>query len=99
MTAADSRPMSIAGRRELLAPGEGEQPPDQLRALLGGAAGHAEDPALLLVERQPPLDQVEAAEHRGEQIVEIVRDAAGELADRVHLARLEQLALEHACGR
>ena len=32
-----------------------------------------------------------AAEHRGEQIVEIVGDAAGQLADRVHLAGLEQL--------
>ena len=40
------------------------------------------------------LDQAEPAEHRGEQIVEIVRDAAGQLADRVHLARLEQLVLE-----
>ena len=71
---------------KLLAAGEGEQPADQLGALLGGAAGHAEDLLLLLLERQPALDQAEAAEHRGEQIVEIVRDAAGQLADRVHLA-------------
>ena len=49
---------------------------------------------LLLVERHPPLDQAEPAEHRGEQIVEIVRDPAGQLADRVHLAGLDQLALE-----
>ena len=40
--------MSISAGCELLAPGEGEQAADQLGALLGGAAGHAEDPALLL---------------------------------------------------
>ena len=45
-------------------------------------------------QRQPPLDQADAAEHGGEQIVEIVGDAAGQLADRVHLAGLEQLLLE-----
>ena len=50
---------------------------------------------LLVVQLQPPLDQAEAAEHGGEQIVEIVGDAAGQLADRVHLARLEQLLFEH----
>ena len=77
-----------------LAAGEGEQPLDQLGALLGGAAGHADDLPVLLLERQPPLDQAEAAEHRGEQIVEIVGDAAGQLADRVHLARFEQLLLQ-----
>jgi hypothetical protein len=45
-----------------------------------------------------------AAEHVGqelghpdddrEDVVEVVRDAAGELADRLHLLRLAQLALE-----
>ena len=49
---------------------------------------------MLLLERQTALDQADAAEHRGEQIVEVVGDAAGQLADRVHLARLQQLVLE-----
>src|SRR3546814_10754958 len=34
------------------------------------------------------------AEHRGQYIVEIMRDAARELADRLHLRRLRDLALE-----
>ena len=91
--------MSIRVRLQLLAPGEGEQAADQLGALLGGAPGHAEDLLVLRPERQPPLDQADAAEHRGEQIVEVVGDAAGQLADRVHLPRLEQLVLERPCGR
>ncbi len=40
--------------------------------------------------RQPRLHQVEAAEHAGQHIVEVVRDAAGELAHRIHLLRLGQ---------
>ena len=38
--------------------------------------------------------QIAVADHRGHQIVEVVRDAAGELADRLHLLRLAQLLLE-----
>ena len=52
----------------------------------------AEDLPLLVLERGPPLDQAEAADDRSEQIVEVVRDAAGQLADRIHLARLDQLS-------
>ena len=37
-----------------------------------------------------PLDQLEAAHHGGQQIVEVVGDAAGQLADRFHLLRLEE---------
>ena len=39
---------------------------------------------------------VEIAEHRHQQIVEIVRDAAGELADHLHLLRLAQIAPRRA---
>ena len=98
MTVAESLPMSTSAGLQLLAAGEGEQPADQLGALLGGVAGHADDLRLLLVQRQPPLDHAEPAEHRGEQIVEIVRDAAGQLADRVHLAGLEQLFSSSCVG-
>ena len=38
--------------------------------------------------------QVAMPDDRGQDIVEIVRDAAGELADRLHLGRLRHLALE-----
>ena len=36
------------------------------------------------------------ADDAGEQVVEIVRDAAGQRAERFHLLRLEQLGLEFA---
>ena len=37
---------------------------------------------------QAPLDQFEAATNAGEQIVEVMGDAAGQLADGFHLAYL-----------
>ena len=45
---------------------------------------------------RPEAHQQEVAEadHRRQQVVEIVRDAAGELADRLHLLRLGELHLE-----
>ena len=39
------------------------------------------------------LQHLQRAENAGEQIIEIVSDAAGELADRLHLLRLAQLVL------
>ena len=41
-------------------------------------------------------EPVGVAEDRGEQVVEVVRDAAGELADRLHLLALSQAVLEIA---
>ena len=38
--------------------------------------------------------QVGEADHRGQQVVEVVRDAAGQLADRLHLLRLGELELQ-----
>ena len=43
-------------------------------------------PALL----DPGLHQVEGADDAGQQVVEVVGDAAGELADGLHLLRLAQ---------
>ena len=40
------------------------------------------------------LEQLQIADHDAEQIVEVVRDAAGELADRFHLLRLQQPRFE-----
>ena len=40
------------------------------------------------------LHQIDVAEDRGEQVVEVVRDAAGETPDRLHLLRLRELRLE-----
>ena len=38
--------------------------------------------------------QIGKSDHRRQQVVEIVRDAAGQLADRLHLLRLDELQLE-----
>ena len=44
------------------------------------------EPALI----EPGLHQVERSDDAGQQIVEVVRDAAGQLADGFHLLRLQQ---------
>lgn len=46
---------------------------------------------ILGVRRHPALGGLDVADDDGEQIVEIVRDAAGELAHRLHLLRLPEL--------
>jgi len=46
------------------------------------------------VRSQVFLENVGVADDRGQQIVEVVRDAAGEAAERVQLLRLPQLLLE-----
>src|SRR5262249_44849686 len=41
----------------------------------------------------PPGQQLEIATDHGQQIVEVVGDAAGQLADRLHLLRLAEMLL------
>ena len=69
---------------------------EQLAGQLGAAAGRFErglgdplEPRLL----DPRGDQLQPAHDRGEQIVEIVGDAAGELAHRLHLLGLAERLL------
>lgn len=38
--------------------------------------------------------QIAKSDYRGQQIVEIVRDTTGELADRLHLLRLRKLSFK-----
>ena len=60
-------------------------------AALGALHGVVDQPRELADRRGTRLlHQLEAAEDRHQQIVEVVRDAAGQLADRFHLLRLEQ---------
>ena len=87
-----SRLTSTALRIERLSPREGEQALGQLRGALG--AGQR------IVERafgarfdDAALGDAEIADDDGEQIVEVVRDAAGQLADGFHLLRLPQRLL------
>src|SRR5947209_16800228 len=81
-------------RLQALAAGEGKQAADELTPLLGGTLGHAEHTFLLVTELGAALEQAEAANYGSKQVVEIVRDPAGQLADRIHLLSLDQLAFE-----
>ena len=80
---------------ERLAPREGEQAMGQR----GGAVGRGRRQRRVALDfgvaplRDALLHQIKRADNAGQQIVEIVRDAAGELADRFHLLRLAQLLL------
>src|SRR5215208_6961580 len=51
----------------------------------------ADEPLELVVVIDQRLCQIGAADYHGQKVVEVVRDTAGELADRLHLLRLEQL--------
>ena len=83
---------SVGTRLERLAPAEGEQPAGEVGAALGRHADRFGERAQLssveLVGEHVGIEQ-----DRGEQIVEVVRDAAGELADRLHALRLRELRL------
>ena len=85
-----------AGRGQVLLAGESHHPPDQLGALFGGMAHLGDDQLFAFLERKAALEQVKPAEHRGQEIVEIVRDPPSELADRIHFLRLNQPAFERA---
>ena len=75
---------------------EGQQMPHQAR----GAVGVLLDLHDVLERRigRPVRVQQEVGRHHdgAEHVVEVVRDAAGELADRLHLLRLGELVLERA---
>ena len=76
----------LAAEREQLAGelGGGSAAGLHLAHARGGADSHG----------HPPGDQLAVAEDHGEQVVEVVRDAAGQLPDRFHLLRLPQLRFE-----
>ena len=77
-------------RLQGLAPREGEQPLDQRLRACGGLHGAIDQLRRACVMRVAVRQQVERAQDRGQQIVEIVGDAAGQLAERLHLLRLAQ---------
>ena len=85
------------GRQDLPA-AEGEQLSGQRRGAIGGV----EDLLDVGVQRralQGLHQQLRVAANRGEQVVEVVRDAARQPADRLHLLRVTQLFLELAARR
>ena len=88
------RPASVRSTlvdAQFLAAGEGQHAAGQRDAALGALHGVVEQPDGLVVVGNAFADELEAAHHGHQQVVEIVRDAAGELADRFHLLGLEEL--------
>ena len=72
---------------------EGEQLPGELGRALDGPADLLERAAHGRASASFLLQHFDVAEDDHEDVVEVVRDAAGELADRFHLLRLAQLLL------
>ena len=92
--AGDELVASTGSRLQRLPAREGEQPLRQRGRALRAAASAMSTAGAAAGRRpsaQAALEQVEIAEDDGQQVVEVVRDAAGELADRLHLLRLQQL--------
>ncbi len=90
---AQDQPIRMHGARiERLPSRECEQTMRQCRRSIrsGHRGRHISIHIDLLTARELSLHHVERADDAGQQIVEIVRDAAGELADRFHLLRLTQ---------
>ena len=79
-----------------LAAAEGEDAPDQVLRARGGLANLFQ--AVPLVRRFARLQpgQLDVAEDRLQQVVEVVGDAAGQRADGLHLLRLAQLVFQAA---
>ena len=67
-----------------------EQLPGQPFAAIGGGADRLDRLHVLRL-AQPALQDLRVAGNDHQQIVEIVGDAAGELAERFHLLRLREL--------
>ena len=78
---------------ERLAAGEGEQLAGQRRGAARGLDHRLGEADPLVLGEPGPAQHVGRALDDGQQIVEIVGDAAGELAERLHLVRLAQLLL------
>ena len=80
--------------QQRLGPGEGQQAAGQ-RGGAGGALHGVGQVVHHLAARaaQPAPGEVDAADHDRQHIVEVVGDAAGQLADRLHLLDLAKLGL------
>ena len=76
-----------------LAPGEGEQLAGQRRGARRGLHHRLGEANALVLGEAGPAQHVRRALDHGQEVVEIVRDAAGELAERLHLVGLAELVL------
>ena len=81
-------------RLQVLPPGECQQALGQGRPALRALHRAVDEAQKLGRLRHMPAQQIEIADHRHQQVVEVVGDAAGELADRFHLLGLAQLLFD-----
>ncbi len=81
------------GPQRLLAR-EGEELADEGGGAVGVLADLHQVAVLLVGDVVAHQQQVAVAVDRGQEVVEVVGDAAGELADRLHLLALDELGLE-----
>ena len=82
---------STSRRLQRLLAGEGQQMLGQIGAAFGGFVDQLGDGRELRLIGDGLLQDADGAGDDGQDVVEVVRDAAGQLADRVHLLRLPQL--------
>src|SRR6185312_448274 len=79
---------------EHLPAAERQQLTGEARGAVGGAQNLAEPVRQILVAAMVGAQQLTVGDDGGEQVVEVVRDTAGEMADGFHLLRLPELFLE-----
>src|ERR1019366_1866902 len=82
-----------------LAPSEGEQLLGEGGRALAGAANFLNRRSLGIVCRKVVEEHVAVAVDDGQQVVEVVGNAAGEASDGLHFLRLQQLFLQAAALR
>jgi hypothetical protein len=85
-------------RLQRLQPGEGQETPRQVGAAHDRGQRFAHQLLHLRHSLRQQPHQLEIAEDDAEQVVEIMRHAAGEVADGLHLLRLHQPRLDALAG-
>jgi hypothetical protein len=72
-------------RSEHLLPAEGEELAREVGRVLGGLLDEADPPVQGIARREPTVEEVGMAPDHGEEIVEVVRQPAGQASDALHL--------------
>ena len=97
---SSTRPLrSVACAMEFLLAGKREQPLGQRCAAAGALHGAVQKPANFGVLPQPFREKVEVADHRHEEIVEVVCHTADELAEGLDFLRLKECRLSPLAAR
>ncbi len=79
-------------RQQCLPPAEGEQAAGEIGAVLGGTPHRLRELTQVVV-LDMGGEHIGIEQNRGQHVVEVVRHAAGQLADRFHALRLRKLSL------